>query len=111
MEAAKLGAIFGRILVAGALATAVFAMAAGSGILPGLSAHGPERRERGHRGLEGGEIRQVVELLRQEGFSDPTSLEREHGMIEAEATGPDGRRYEIHIDPEAKRILKREEED
>ena len=54
---------------------------------------------------------EIVELLRREGFSEPYSLEREHGVIEAEATGQDGRRYEIYIDPKTRKILKKEEDD
>ena len=32
-------------------------------------------------------------------------------VIEAEATGQDGRRYEIYIDPKTRKILKKEEDD
>jgi uncharacterized membrane protein YkoI len=56
-------------------------------------------------------MKEIVELLREEGFSEPHSLEREHGVIEAEATGQDGRRYEIYIDPKTRKILKKEEDD
>ena len=109
----RLGTIFGQLLVAGAMATAVFALAAASGILPTTVAqkHGPEHRDRGHHGPDGADMKEIVELLRKEGFSEPYSLEREHGVIEAEATGQDGRRYEIYIDPKTRKILKKEEDD
>ena len=109
----RIGTIFGQLLVAGAMVTAVFALAASSGVLPATVAqrHGQEHRDRGHHGPAGAEMREVVELLREEGFSEPYSLEREHGVIEAEATGKDGRRYEIYIDPKTRRILKKEEDD
>jgi len=113
MKESKIGTIFGQFLLAGAMATAVFALAAPSGILPATRAQrsGPEHRDREHRGSDRAEMEGVVELLREEGFSGPYSLEREHGVIEAEATGRDGRRYEIHIDPRTRRILEREEDD
>ena len=109
----RIGTVFGRLLVTGAMVTAVFALAASSGILPATVAqrHGPEHRDRGHHSPTSAEMREVVELLREEGFSEPYSLEREHGVIEAEATGRDGRRYEIYIDPKTRRILKKEEDD
>ena len=109
----RIGTIFGRLLVAGAIVTAVFALAASSGVLPATIAkrHGQEHRDRGHHRPTGAEMRKVVELLREEGFSEPYSLEREDGVIEAEATGEDGRRYEIYIDPKTRRILKIEEDD
>ena len=109
----RIGTVFGRLLVAGTMVTAVFALAASSGILPATVAqtHGPEDRDRGHHGPDGAELREVVELLRKEGFSEPYSLEREHGVIEVEATGQDGRRYEIYIDPKTRRILNKEEDD
>ena len=109
----RMGTILGQLLVAGAMATAVFALAAASGILPTTVArkHGPEHRDRGHHGPDGSEMKEIVELLREEGFSEPYSLEREHGVIEAEATGQDGRRYEIYIDPKTRKILKKEEDD
>ena len=109
----RIGTIFGQLLVAGATVTAVFALAAPSGVLPATVAqrHGQEHRDRGHHGPAGAEMREVVELLREEGFSEPYSLEREHGVIEAEATGQDGRRYEIHIDPKTGKILQKEEDD
>ncbi len=56
-------------------------------------------------------MREIVELLRREGFSEPYSLEREHGVIEVEATGRDGRRYEIEIDPKTRAILGQKEDD
>jgi hypothetical protein len=109
----RIGTVFGRLLAAGAMLTAVFALAASSGIIPATVAqrHGPEHRDRGHHGPTGTERREVEELLRKEGFSGPYSLEREHGVIEVEATGPDGRRYEIYIDPKTRRILEKEEDD
>ena len=109
----KIGTIFGQLLLAGAVVTAAFALAAPSGVLPATVAqrHGQEHRDRGHHGPTGAERREVVELLRREGYSEPYSLEREHGVIEAEATGEDGRRYEIYIDPKTRRILKKEEDD
>ena len=109
----RIGTIFGQLLVAGAMVTAVFALAASSGILPATIAkkHGQEHRDRGHHGSTGAEMREVVELLREEGFSEPYSLEREHGVIEAEATGKDGRRYEIYIDPKTRKVLEIEEDD
>ena len=109
----RIGSVFGRLLVTGAMVTAVFALAASSGILPATvpQRHGPEHRDRGHHGPDAAELRAVEELLRNEGFSGPYSLEREHGVIEAEATGQDGRRYEIYIDPKTRRILKKEEDD
>ena len=109
----RIGTIFGRLLVAGAMATAVFALLAASGILPETVAqrHGPEHRDGAHHGLDSAEMGEIVEVLRREGFSEPYSLEREHGVIEAEATGQDGRRYEIYIDPKTRKILKKEEDD
>ena len=109
----RIGTVFGRLLFTAAMVTAVFALAASSGILPATVAqrHGSEHRDRGHHGPDGAELREVKELLRKEGFSGPYSLEREHGVIEAEATGQDGRRYEIYIDPKTRRILKKEEDD
>jgi hypothetical protein len=113
MESMSIGTIFGRLLVAGAMATAVLALAATSGILPTsvTQRHGSEHRDRGHRAPDGAEMKEIVELLRREGFSEPYSLEREHGMIEAKATGRDGRRYEIYIDPKTRKILERERDD
>ena len=109
----RIGTVFGRLLVTAAMVTAVFALAAPSGILPATvgQRHEPEHRDRGHHGATGAEQREVEELLRKEGFSGPYSLERENGVIEAEATGQDGRRYEIYIDPKTRRILKKEEDD
>ena len=113
IEAMRIGTVFGRLLVAGTMVTAVFALAASSGILPATVAptHGPRLRDRGHHTADGAELREVEELLRKKGFSGPYSLEREHGVIEAEATGQDGRRYEIYIDPKTRKILKKEEDD
>ncbi len=113
MEAMRIGTIFGRLLVAGAMATAAFALAAATGIFPTTVAqrHGPERRDRGHHGPDSVEMREIVEVLRKAGFSEPYSLEREHGVIEAEAIGQNGRRYEIYIDPKTRKILKKEEDD
>jgi hypothetical protein len=109
----RIGAIFGRLLVAGAMATAVFALAAASQLPPTAVAqrHGPEHRDRGRHGSDSAEMKDVVELLRSEGFSEPYSFERERGMIEVEATGQDGRRYEIHVDPNTREILEAEKDD
>jgi hypothetical protein len=109
----RIGIIFGRLLVAGAMATAVFALLAASGTLPTavVQRHGPEHRDGGQHGPDSAEMGEIVEVLRREGFSEPYSLEREHGVIEAEATGQDGRRYEIYIDPKTRKILKKEEDD
>jgi hypothetical protein len=113
MEAMRIGVIFGRLLAAGAIATAVFALAAASGIPPAAVGHraGQEHGDRGHGGSGAAWMSEVGELLREEGFSEPYSIEREHGVIEVEATGPDGRRYEIEIDPQTRAILGREEDD
>lgn len=107
-----MGAIFGRLLLAGTIATAAFALAATSGVLPVAVAkrHGSERGDRGQHG-PGLEASEIAELLREAGFSEPGSPELEHGVIEVEATGPDGRRYEIEIDPDTGAILEQEEED
>ena len=109
----RIGASFGRLLVAGTTVTAVFALAAASGILPAAETqkYGPKHRDRGHLPPDSAEMREIVELLRREGFSEPYSLEREHGVIEVEATGRDGRRYEIYIDPKTGTILEKEEDD
>ena len=109
----RIGTVFGRLLVTAAMVTAVFALAASSGILPATVAHthGPKLRDRGHHTADGAELREVAELLRKKGFYGPYTLEREHGVIEAEATGQDGRRYEIYIDPKTRKILKIEEDD
>ena len=109
----RIGTIFGQLLVAGAMATAVFALLAASGTLPTavVQRHRPEHRDGGNHGPDSAEMKEIVEVLRREGFSEPYSLEREHGVIEAEATGQDGRRYEIYIDPVTRKILKKEEDD
>jgi hypothetical protein len=99
------------MLVAGAMATAVFALAAAGGTLPTGWGQRSGAEHRGHHGPDAAEREEISELLRNEGFSEPYSLEREHGVIEAEATGQDGRRYEIYIDPKTRRILKKEEDD
>ena len=123
----RMGAVFGRLLVVGAMATAVFALAAPTGMLPTAVAqrnererdedergrHGDERErhDRDPPGPESAEMREIVEVLRREGFSEPHSVEREHGVIEVEATGRDGRRYEVTIDPRTGKILEKEEDD
>jgi hypothetical protein len=109
----SIGAIFGRLLVAGALATALFALAAPAGMLPAAPTreHESEREHRGHSASGRGEMADIVEVLRGAGFSEPYSFEREHGLIEAKAIGPDGRRYEIYIDPRTGKILKQKEDD
>ena len=109
----RIGTVFGRLLVTAAMVTAVFALAASSGILPATVAqrHRPEHRDGGHHGPDSAEMGEIVEVLRREGFSGPYSLEREHGVIEAEATGQDGRRYEIYIDPKTRKILEKKEDD
>ena len=109
----KIGTIFGRLLVCGAMATAAFALAAASGTLPAAvsESRGPGSRAREHHAPDGAKRGKIEELLRQQGFSEPYSLERERGVIEAEATGADGRRYEIYVDPEAREILEKDEED
>ena len=71
----------------------------------------PQLANRSHRGPDSAAMREIVELLRKEGFSEPCSLEREPAVIEAEATGQDVRRYEIYIDPKTRKILKREEDE
>ena len=75
----RIRTFFGRLLVAGATATAVFALAAATGIFPTTVAqrHAPERRHRGHHGPDSAEMRKTVEILRKEGFSEPYSLERD----------------------------------
>ena len=116
----RMGTVFGRLLVAGAMAITAFALAAPTGMVPTAVAqrdererHGDERErhDRGHPGPDDAEMREIVEVLRQEGFSEPRSVEREHGVIEAEVIGQDGQRYEVTIDPKTKEILEKEEDD
>jgi hypothetical protein len=112
-RAMRPGVIFGRLLLAATIATATFALAAASGILPLAVAKrsGPEGGGRGQRGAPDVEMSEVAELLREAGFSELGSPEREHGLIEVKATGPDGRRYEIEIDPKTRAIVGQEEDD
>jgi hypothetical protein len=108
-----IGIVFGRLLVVGALATAVFTLAAGTGMLPAAAAHGhrADRGDHSHRDPDALEMSEIAGVLREVGFSEPHSMEREHGVIEVKAIGRDGRRYEIYIDPKTGKILEMEEDD
>lgn len=119
----SIGAIFARLLLAGTLATALLALAAPTGMLPATltQEHDSEEESHDHSTVEHdseeprleqpGDVPDIVQILREAGFSEPYSVEEEHGVIEAKAVGPDGRRYEIYIDPTTGEILKQEEDD
>jgi uncharacterized membrane protein YkoI len=109
----NIGAIFARLLLAGALATGLLALAGPTGMLPSAltQEHEGEEERDGHSSSTGDGMEEIAEILRTAGFSEPHSVEEEHGVIEVKALGPDGRRYEIYIDPATGEILKQEEDD
>lgn len=85
------------VLAAG-LASALFAIPSAAG----------DDRETGRAWLT---VAQVAERLEAAGYRNIEKIEREHGSYEARATGPDGRRVRLRLNPSTGEIEPRKTSD